>query len=191
MFAGLVLADHNIGDVSAYPHSIPDEKHHSPYEIWAKNKTASFDDDDVAAYIEGFEPHQVVLPERVCENGAMAGMVRAMHRLTTGRPDGVAHPSGRAAGQIVAVLLWALTMSQALVVVHGYTHPTTQATARCGVCLIGARVAHVPDPPPEPLEARALCVQLAAVARAPYVLPVQRTNGARAPPLLPSTSAVA
>jgi hypothetical protein len=121
----------------------------------------------------------------------MTGMGRILRRLTTGRLLGVTRTSGRAAGQIAAVLLWALTMSQVLVVVHSYTHPPAQTSAACGICLLGARVAHVPDAPAEPLGPRALCVPLATPVYAPYVRPVHRTRNSRAPPLLHSTSAAA
>ena len=121
----------------------------------------------------------------------MAGMGRILRRLTTGRLFDVTRTSGRAAGQIAAVLLWALTMSQVLVVVHAYTHPPAQTSAPCGICLLGARVAQVPDAPSEPLEPRALCVPVAAPVYAPYVRPVHRTRHSRAPPLLSSRFAAA
>ena len=121
----------------------------------------------------------------------MAGMGRILRRLTTGRLFDVTRTSGRAAGQIAAVLLWALTMSQVFVVVHAYTHPPAQTSATCGICLLGASVAYVPDAPSEPLGPRALCVLLATPTYAPYVRPVHQTRHSRAPPLLHSTSAAA
>jgi hypothetical protein len=140
-------------------------------------------DVDVAA-VAGLES-----AKRMCENGAMAGIGRILRRLATGRLFDVTRTSGRAAGQIAAVLLWALTMSQVLVVVHAYTHPPAQTSATCGICLLGARLAHVPDAPSEPLEPRTLCVRLATLTYAPYVRPVHRKPSSRAPPLFRSTSA--
>jgi len=128
---------------------------------------------------------------RVCKNGAMAGTGAIRRRLTKGRLLDVAHPSRRAAGQIAAVLLWALTTSQVLVIVHGYTHPPVQTNAVCGICLLGAQVAQVSESPSEPLGPRALCVPLATFVCAPTVRPVHRAPSSRAPPLLRATSAAA
>jgi hypothetical protein len=121
----------------------------------------------------------------------MADEDRILRRSTTGRRFGAAHPSGRAAGMIAAVLLWAFTVSQVLVVVHSYTHPPAQASAVCGICLLGARVAQVPDALSEPVGARTLCVPLAALACTPTARFVQRAPSSRAPPLLRATSAAA
>ena len=127
----------------------------------------------------------------MCKNGAMAGMGRILRRLKTGRLFDVKRTSGRSAVQIAAVLLWTLTMSQVFVVVHAYTHPPAQTSATCGICLLGASVAYVPDAPSEPLGPRALCVPLATLTHAPYVPPFQHRPSSRAPPLLRSTSAAA
>jgi len=121
----------------------------------------------------------------------MAASEKITRRLTTAHGDATGRTSGRAAWQIAAVLLWALTTSQVLVVLHGYTHLPTQTGAACGICLLGARVAQVPDAPSEPSEPRALCVSLATFTYAPYVRPVHRKPSSRAPPLLLSTSAAA
>lgn len=43
---------HYIGDVSAYPHAVPFEHHHSDYETWAKNKTDHFNDGHFESYIQ-------------------------------------------------------------------------------------------------------------------------------------------
>lgn len=44
---------HYIGDVIAYPHTYPDEKHHSPYEGWVGRRTKAFDSTEFSAYIKG------------------------------------------------------------------------------------------------------------------------------------------
>lgn len=111
--------------------------------------------------------------------------------LTAGHLFGVSPSSRRAVGQIAAILLWALTTSQVLVVVHSYTHPPVQTNAVCSICLLGAQVAQVPDAPPEPVGARTVCVPLATFTCAPYVRLVHRTPSSRAPPLLPAAPAAA
>ena len=44
---------HYIGDVSAYPHSIPDEQNHSNYENRVKRRTTSFDAGHFESFISG------------------------------------------------------------------------------------------------------------------------------------------
>ena len=44
---------HYVGDVSAYPHSIPNEQHHSDYENRVKRRTRSFDAGHYESYISG------------------------------------------------------------------------------------------------------------------------------------------
>ncbi len=43
---------HYVGDVSAYPHSIPNEDHHSDYENRVKRRTISFDTGHYETYVE-------------------------------------------------------------------------------------------------------------------------------------------
>lgn len=42
---------HYVGDVSAYPHSVTFEQHHSDYENWVKRKTDSFNEGHFEQYI--------------------------------------------------------------------------------------------------------------------------------------------
>ncbi len=44
---------HYVGDVSAYPHSIPNEQHHGDYENRVKRRTRSFDAGHYESYISG------------------------------------------------------------------------------------------------------------------------------------------
>ena len=44
---------HYLGDVSAYPHAIPGEQHHSDYENRVKRRTTSFDAGHFESYISG------------------------------------------------------------------------------------------------------------------------------------------
>ena len=44
---------HYIGDVIAYPHTYPDEKHHSPYESWVGRRTKAFNSKEFSTYIQG------------------------------------------------------------------------------------------------------------------------------------------
>jgi hypothetical protein len=42
---------HYVGDVSAYPHSVPFEKYHSDYESWVDRRTDSFNEGNFEQYI--------------------------------------------------------------------------------------------------------------------------------------------
>lgn len=43
---------HYIGDVIAYPHTYPDEEHHSPYEGWVGRRTKAIDSSVFTGYIK-------------------------------------------------------------------------------------------------------------------------------------------
>ncbi len=43
---------HYVGDVSAYPHSVPFEDHHSDYESWVARRTDSFNEGHFEQYVE-------------------------------------------------------------------------------------------------------------------------------------------
>jgi hypothetical protein len=42
---------HYVGDVSAYPHSVPFEEHHSDYESWVDRRTDSFNEEHFEQYL--------------------------------------------------------------------------------------------------------------------------------------------
>jgi hypothetical protein len=86
------------------------------------------------------------------------------------------------------VVLLALAMGQALVVLHGPAHSPSQAVADCGVCLLAAQPARVPDVLLDVLAQHAISIELGVTACAPYVRPIHGTRIARAPPLSKPTS---
>ena len=88
------------------------------------------------------------------------------------------------------MLLFALTMGQARVVLHGYAHADapTQTVAECTVCRLAAQPARVTAVPVNLLEPDAVSIELGATPYAPYVRPVHSRRIARAPPLAKPTS---
>ena len=101
--------------------------------------------------------------------------------------DRMKRSSERTARPIVCVLLLALTMGQALVVLHGYTHPA-QTVGDCGVCLLAAQPTPITGAFVGPLEPHGISIELGATLYAPYVRPVHARRIARAPPLPSTTS---
>ena len=100
----------------------------------------------------------------------------------------VERSSGRTARHIVGVLLLALTMGQALVVLHGYAHAPAQAVAECSVCRLAAQPARLTEVLVDLLEPHAISIELGATRYAPYVRPAHWRRIARAPPLSKPTS---
>ncbi len=82
----------------------------------------------------------------------------------------------------------ALTMGQALVVLHGHADAPTQTVAKCSVCRLAAQPARVTAVLVDLLEPHAISIELGATPYAPYVRPVHRRRIARAPPLSRPTS---
>ncbi len=82
----------------------------------------------------------------------------------------------------------ALTMGQALVVLHGHADAPTQTVAKCSVCRLAAQPARVTEVLVDLLEPHAISTELGATSLAPYVRPVPTRRIARAPPLPKPTS---
>lgn len=110
------------------------------------------------------------------------------HPVTKGDLHRVKRSSGRTARHIVGVLLLALTMGQALVVLHGYAHTPAQTVDECSVCRLAAQPARGTETLVGLLEPHTISIELGATSYAPYVHPVHTRRIARAPPLSRSTS---
>lgn len=81
------------------------------------------------------------------------------------------------------VLLLAVTLNQALTVLHGHDHTHTPSLTECGLCRLSAEPARVAAGLDDVLGPYTFPVDGAAPPSAPYVRPVHGKRVARGPPL--------
>ncbi len=86
------------------------------------------------------------------------------------------------------VLLLAVTLSQALVALHGYAHTHAPTFTECSICRLSAEPARVAEVLDDAVGPYAVHVDRGTPPSPPYVRPVHSKRIARAPPLSRSTS---